>query len=379
MKKIFLIITCLLLYSTILFGQFPSIQTFNIILNKEYSMTTRYPLYSGDIALEQYYTSDSLNTKSVGYYHGNLICEMDLDSSVINAITERGYSRFNLLKSFPIELLYFFHDSIVTLSTAQYYLPLVDTIIPKMSNLKFLWIYGRNYRNFQISKWNIPLIFLHLDWCELPSNIDINQFESSLKILEINTNKIKKNTILNYSKLDNLEYFSFQDYSKNSQYSIIFPKNIKCIHYMINNNQTLKFPISTEILFLAIKNKKNAIPILTHLINLKFLSILPANIYDKKNYVPLPKEISQLKSLHSLQILYLNDDNIEVISQIPHLTTLQLIEQKEIPQNLDKLINIENIDFSLQTPDSIIQSFKKALPNVKIKRCEYYYGPLFGY
>lgn len=374
MKKYILIITFKLLFSALLFGQFSYIQTYELLLDKEYSCTTRYPLFRGDIASEQFYTTDSLYSQFVTYHSGKWFCEMNLDSSVINTINERGYSRFNFLKSYPIELLYFFHDSIVSFDIAQYYLPIVDTIIPKMSKLKNLYIYGINIQKFQTSKWNIPLISLDLDNCELPSNIDVSQFEATLKIFDVNTEKIKKNSILDYSRLYKLEYFRFLDYSNTSQYFIVFPPKVKYIYFVINKNQSLKFPTSTEFLFLEIKNKTKSIPILSHLKNLKFLSILPEYIYDKNNYIPLPKEISQLNSLHSLQILYVNNDNIEVISQIPHLTTLQLVEQKDIPLNIEKLVNIEKIDFSYHTPDSIIQSFRKALPNVKITRCKNYYS-----
>jgi hypothetical protein len=368
MKRKFLIVTYLILYCSILFGQLPDLQTYDNLLNKELFYLTQYPSFLEFDSFHFLYLNSS-NTKSISYFNGVLEGNMDIDSSIINGIKKRGYSKYNSLNSYPIELLYFFHDSIVSLKCFQYFLPLTDTIIVEMNNLRFLRIYGRNNIKFLISNWNIPLISLNLDHCELPTNIDITQFELSLKSLAILAEKIKKNTILDYSRLHNLEYLKFQDYSKTSQYSIVFPPNVKCIHFLINKNQLLKFPTSTEVLFLEIKNKTKNIPILSHLINLKFLSILPENTYDKNNYVPLPKEISQIKSLQSLQILYVNDENIEVISQIPHLKTLQLVEQKMIPQNLFKLVNIENIEFSYYTPDSIIQSFRKVLPNVKITRC----------
>ncbi len=368
MNKIKLIVTYLILYSSIVFGQLPDIQTYEILLNKEYFNLTQYPCYI-EYDVVHYLYINSSNTKSISYFKGVLDSNMDIDSSIINGINKRGYSKNNLLNSYPIELFYFYHDSIVSLKCLQYYLPLTDTILAEMNNLKFLEIQGINCTKYQISKWNIPLISLDLDHCELPTNIDINQFDLSLKSLYILAEKIKRNSILDYSKLHKLEYFKFLDYSNTSQYSIVFPPNVKYIHFVINKNQSLKFPTSTEFLFLEIKNNSNVIPNLTYLLNLKFLSILPENRYDKRNYISLPKEISQLKSLQSLQILYLNDENIEVISQIPHLTTLQIVEQKEIPQIIYKLVNVEYIEFSYYTPDSIIQSFRKALPNVKITRC----------
>lgn len=369
MKKSILIITCLLLFSAISYGQYPYIQTFDNILKTAYPKIKTFPEFYALDPTSICYSLDPSSPKKVIYDHGNLQCELEVDSSIINSILERDYSKFSPIKSFPIELLYFFRDSIVFLNTAQYYLPLIDSIIPKMSNLQILWIYGRNIRNYQISKWNVPLFFLNLNECELPTNIDVNQFGLSLKILEISANKIKKKSNIDLSGLDKLDYFIFIDNSNTSLYSIIFPNKVKYIRFVNNNNLNIEFPISTEILFLEIKNNSNNIPNLSNLINLKFLSILPRNSFEKKNYVPIPNEISKLKSLQSLQILYLNEENIEVISQIPHLKTLQLVEQKEIPQNLDKLVNVENIEFSYYTPDSIIQSFRKVLPNIKITRC----------
>lgn len=370
MKNKKLIILVLLSFNTLLYGQFTYIQTFDNILKTAYPKIKTFPEFYALDPTSIIYSVEPLSSKNIRYFHGKLECELDVDSSVISAILKRDYSRSNPINSFPIELLYFFRDSIVFLNTAQYYLPQIDTIIPKMRSLQILWLYGSNVKNFKISKWNVPLFFLNLNGCELPTNIDVNQFGSSLKILEVSADKIKKNSNNDFSGLDNLDYFIFRDYSNTSQYSIIFPPKVKYIHFVNKNNVNIEFPNSTEILFLEIKNNSDKIPNLSNLLNLKFLSILPRNKFKKKNYVPVPDEVSRLKSLQSLQILYLNEENIEVISKIPHLSTLQIVEQKEISQNIYKLVNVENIEFSYNTPDSIIQSFRKALPNVKITRCK---------
>ena len=209
MKNKKLIILVLLSFNTLLYGQFTYIQTFDNILKTAYPKIKTFPEFYALDPTSIIYSVEPLSSKNIRYFHGKLECELDVDSSVISAILKRDYSRSNPINSFPIELLYFFRDSIVFLNTAQYYLPQIDTIIPKMRSLQILWLYGSNVKNFKISKWNVPLFFLNLNGCELPTNIDVNQFGSSLKILEVSADKIKKKSNIDFSGLDNLDYFIF--------------------------------------------------------------------------------------------------------------------------------------------------------------------------
>jgi len=374
MKRKLLFIQVLLSLVPLLNGQNYYHDSFITILDKVYPKSKSYPEFNGIFYREQYYTKDSALNEFICLTSGDLTCEMEIDSSIIKSTLNRKYSYFNLVESFPVELLYYLKDSIVSFQTMQYYLPVIDTIISKMDNLTFLKIWGKNNKKTQISKWNSPLFFLYLDGCELPSNIDVNQFDRTLKILMIEARKVKKNCILDFSNLKQLEYFSFQNGSRTSQYSIIFPPNVKYLRYYVDyNRNAIQFPESTEMLFLEIENKKYNVKSFNNLTKLKFLSIEPSYKYFYKNdYIPLPKEVTQLKSLQTLRIYYLTDENIDIISQISHLKNLQIIDQKEIPLNIYKLVNIENIEFPYGTSESIIQSFRKVLPNVKITLFRYY-------
>lgn len=372
MKNLF-IFPFLLFFLPLLNGQNNNHDSFVTIIDKVYPNSKLYPKFDAIFYKEQYYAKDTTEEKNIHFYKGKLMCSMEVDSSIIKSTLKRKYSYFNLLESFPAELLYYLKDSIASFQTMQYYLPVIDTTISKMYNLKFLKLWGKNNNKAHISKWNIPLLFLYLDDCELPSNIDVNQFYKTLNILMIYAKKVKKNSILDFSNLNQLEYFSFQNNSRTSQYSIIFPPNVKCIRYYVDYNRcAVQFPISTEMLFLVIENSKYNVLSFNNLVNLKFLSILPCNYYQKNDNIPLPKELSQIKSLQTLRILSLNEENIEIISQIPHLTNLQILDQKDIPNNIDKLSNIKNIEFEFRTSDSIIQQFKKKLQNVNFNGFTYY-------
>lgn len=238
---------------------------------------------------------------------------------------------------------------------------------PLMHNLKHGMVSGYfrgKYKNccFPISS---DLEYLWLNETILPLTVDYSQFKKSLKVLQIhlikrNFNKKSKAPYhFDFSEFDSLKFLSICIQPYNSSYiTITFPPNLYDLEWsVLPQHVGTHIPKSVEILHLIIKD--NVFP--TELYQLPHLRYL--GLISSAQPVILPENLLSITSLQSLEIDNFSEQNINIISQMPQLDSLFIINAHDsLPINIFLLKNIKYIEFWYYSDYNIAYEIKRKFP-----------------